>query len=927
MKRALGGGGEGWLGSPAVADLEGDGKLEIVAARGSEVVVWQADGTRRGSAKLAGSRIWAAPLVGDFIGDGKLEIVAACRDTLTMLDAGLQPAPGFPVTWRDEMRSLAAGDVDADGKLEIVAGTTRDLSANGQVDILTVFRGDGTAQRGFPANTTGTSGCDAACYTHAGFDQNLALGPIDAIAGDDIFLPQDNAYVSIHQGSGVAFDASPMFKKRKKVLGVRFLHALAEAQQGYAEQEETALQAHFTNTAPADRRPRRRRRERAGDGGLGAERGPDRSEEGRRALGDPQGRHAAPAWVEPLHVAGVPRGALGFGGNIVGLTNQVAVADLDPAVPGLDVVFAGYDGKIHLVGADRRERWAYTYTTEADGAHRAAWRSRICRATACRRWSSQAMPPRRARARSTCSTPRAPSGRASRCPGAGRWRCRPSRTSTATARSRSWSASRTPRPRRTCWSSRCRARTRTACRGRRGARTTCAAATSGAERAGAAGQKDSVRVETTRVHARTAGPGVDPAWGATQRLGHGTDHRNRPGHHQLRGGDHGRAEPKVITNEEGARLTPSVVAWDDKGEVLVGQVARRQAITNPENTIYSIKRFMGRRFDEIEEEIKRVPYKVVRGPATARPSFEMRGKKVTPPEISAKVLRKLKRAAENYLGEKVTEAVITVPAYFNDAQRQATKDAGRIAGLDVKRIVNEPTAAALAYGLDKKKDEIIAVYDFGGGTFDISILEVGENVVEVVSTNGDTHLGGDDIDSRDHGLADRRVQEGHRASTSRKDKMVLQRLREAAEKAKIELSLGAETDDQPAVPHRGRQRARSTCRSSCRARQARGADERRSSSARSSPCKKALADAGKKASGHRRGRAGRRLDPHPDGAEAGEGVLRQGAAQGREPRRGRRDRRGGAGGRALGRGEGHPAPRRHAAVAGHRDPGRRDDRR
>jgi molecular chaperone DnaK len=251
-------------------------------------------------------------------------------------------------------------------------------------------------------------------------------------------------------------------------------------------------------------------------------------------------------------------------------------------------------------------------------------------------------------------------------------------------------------------------------------------------------------------------------------------------------------EPKVIPNEEGGRLTPSVVAWEEKGEVLVGQIARRQAITNPENTIYSAKRFMGRRYEEITEESKRVPYKVIRG-AHGEAVFEVRGKQVTPPEVSAKVLGKLKRAAEEYLGEKVNEAVITVPAYFNDSQRQATKDAGRIAGLDVKRIVNEPTAAALAYGLDKKKDELIAVYDFGGGTFDISILEVGENVVEVVSTNGDTHLGGDDIDIRimDWLIAEFRKDQGIDVS---KDKMVLQRLREAAEKAKIELSSLQETE-------------------------------------------------------------------------------------------------------------------------------------
>src|ERR1043166_9097013 len=206
-------------------------------------------------------------------------------------------------------------------------------------------------------------------------------------------------------------------------------------------------------------------------------------------------------------------------------------------------------------------------------------------------------------------------------------------------------------------------------------------------------------------------------------------------------------EAKVIVNEEGARTTPSVVAWDDKGEVLVGQIAKRQAVTNPENTIYSAKRFIGRKFEEVGEETKRVPYKVVRA-SNGDVAFDIRGKPYTPQEESAKVLQKLKKAAEDYLGEKVTEAVITVPAYFNDAQRQATKDAGRIAGLDVKRIINEPTAAALAYGLDKKSNEIIAVYDFGGGTFDISVLEVGEGVVEVKATNGDTHLGGDNIDQK-----------------------------------------------------------------------------------------------------------------------------------------------------------------------------------
>ena len=251
-------------------------------------------------------------------------------------------------------------------------------------------------------------------------------------------------------------------------------------------------------------------------------------------------------------------------------------------------------------------------------------------------------------------------------------------------------------------------------------------------------------------------------------------------------------EPKVIPNEEGARTTPSVVAWDRKGEILVGQVARRQAITNPENTVYSIKRFMGRKFEEGGEERRRVPYKVVEG-KSGGVEVRIEDKNWSAPEISAKILQKLKRAAEKYLGETVTEAVITVPAYFNDAQRQATKDAGRIAGLEVRRIVNEPTAAALAYGLDKKRDELVVVYDLGGGTFDVSVLEVGENVVEVMSTNGDTHLGGDDFDQRviDYLTAEFRKDSGLDISN---DRMVLQRLKEAGERAKIELSSVPETD-------------------------------------------------------------------------------------------------------------------------------------
>jgi molecular chaperone DnaK len=252
-------------------------------------------------------------------------------------------------------------------------------------------------------------------------------------------------------------------------------------------------------------------------------------------------------------------------------------------------------------------------------------------------------------------------------------------------------------------------------------------------------------------------------------------------------------EPKVIANEEGARTTPSIVAFTKSGERLVGQVAKRQAITNPENTIFSIKRFMGRRYNEVTDEMKMVPFKVIQ--QGDHVGVIAQGKEYTPPEISAMILQKLKKSAEAYLGETVTEAVITVPAYFNDAQRQATKDAGKIAGLDVKRIVNEPTAAALAYGLDKKKDETIAVYDFGGGTFDISILEVGEGVIEVKSTNGDTHLGGDNLDQRivEWLISEFKAENGLDL-TSKGNEMALQRLKDAAEKAKIELSTTVETE-------------------------------------------------------------------------------------------------------------------------------------
>ena len=379
----------------------------------------------------------------------------------------------------------------------------------------------------------------------------------------------------------------------------------------------------------------------------------------------------------------------------------------------------------------------------------------------------------------------------------------------------------------------------------------------------------------------------------------------------------------VIPNQEGSRLTPSVVAFTPKGEILVGDPAKRQAITNPTGTVYSIKRFMGRRHEEVRTEEKMVPYKVVGGPSDFV-KVHINNKDYTPPEISAMILRKLKEAAESYLGHKIRKAVITVPAYFNDSQRQATKDAGQIAGLEVARIINEPTAAALAYGLDKKKNEKIAVFDLGGGTFDISILDVADGVFEVLSTNGDTHLGGDDWDEAlINYIADEFKKE--QGIDLRKDQMALQRLKEAAEKAKKDLSFQAQADinlpfitaDASGPKHLtmtiSRGPVREAHRQPLRAVPRPGAEGARGRQAQ--------------AGGDRRGRHGRRLDPHAAGPADRQGHLRQGAPQGRQSRRGRGRRRGHPGRRADRRREGSPPARRDAAVARPRDQGGRDDRR
>ena len=364
---------------------------------------------------------------------------------------------------------------------------------------------------------------------------------------------------------------------------------------------------------------------------------------------------------------------------------------------------------------------------------------------------------------------------------------------------------------------------------------------------------------------------------------------------------------KVIENSEGARTTPSIIAYQEDGEVLVGASAKRQAVTNPKNTLYAVKRLIGRKFTEkeVQKDIDLMPYKIVAAD-NGDAWVEVRGKKLAPPQVSAEVLRKMKKTAEDYLGEEVTEAVITVPAYFNDSQRQATKDAGRIAGLDVKRIINEPTAAALAFGLDKhgKGDRKIAVYDLGGGTFDISIIEIadvdGEKQFEVLSTNGDTFLGGEDFDQRiiDYIVAEFKKEQGVDLT---KDVLALQRLKEAAEKAKIELSSSTQTDinlpyitaDASGPKHLNIKLTRAKLEALVEELIERTIE----------PCRIAIKDAGVKRRRHPRRDPGRRHDAHAQGAGEGQGVLRQGAAQGRQPRRSR------------GRRCGHPGPGAGAATA------------
>ena len=356
---------EGWLASPAVVDLEGDGANEIVLARADRLLVFERTGVPRWQAMVTG-RIWASPVTADFSGDGRLEIVVAARGNVHMFGATGAPVAGFPVAWRDELRSLAAGDVDGDGRLEIVVATTSLLRAGTASDVFQIIRGDGRVQAGYPANISGTSGCGATCYLAGAYDQNLAVGPVDGDAAWDIVVPHDNAYISWHKGSGVAFDSAPIFRGRPKVPGIRFLHDYALAQQGYSD-DDGANQAHFTNSPPAIT-------DLDGDGRneivvLGSVQNVAQDDR-RRGVAlwvvNADGTRPA-AWTEPFHVPGYLSGLVDFDGqNITAATNQVSVADLDPARAGPELVFAGFDGQVHVVGADRRALWSLRYTTESN---------------------------------------------------------------------------------------------------------------------------------------------------------------------------------------------------------------------------------------------------------------------------------------------------------------------------------------------------------------------------------------------------------------------------------------------------------------------------------------------------------------------------------------------------------------------------------
>lgn len=357
---------EGWLGSPGVADLDDDGEIEILLARDERLIAYHADGAMAWTTEVAG-RIWASPVVGDLDrARAGLEVAFAARDSIYAVDANGVSLPGFPVAWRDELRSLAAGDIDSDGALELVAVTTDPLERSGQRDILIAVNMDGSIVNGFPPNTSGAAGCDDACYVTGGYDQNLALGDVNGDGRVDILATQDNAYGSLHEGSGRAFDAADIFRNRTKFHGVRFLHDYDEAQQGYAEDEASANQAHFTNSAPA-------LADVDGDGVselvmLGSVQNASQGDR-LRGVGLWVVRNDGTrieGWEEPFHAREYLGGLWDFGGvNLVGATNQVSVGDLFADSPGPEFVFAGFDGRIHCVDASRRERWAYTYTTSA----------------------------------------------------------------------------------------------------------------------------------------------------------------------------------------------------------------------------------------------------------------------------------------------------------------------------------------------------------------------------------------------------------------------------------------------------------------------------------------------------------------------------------------------------------------------------------